>query len=141
MTERYANDHPESAAYAIILGFIVPLALGALLSDWRFALTYEIQWLNFADWLVAGSLVGGGIALAWALIRTTLAGRWSYRPAAIAVLLLAAFMVMQFVNALIHSKDNFATMPGGLILSIITTILAIAAAWTGLRTDRRGIVQ
>lgn len=141
MTERYANDRPGFAAYAIVLGFIVPFALGALLSDWRFARTYEIQWINFADWLVVGSLLGGGAALVWALVRTTLTGRWGDRPAAIAVLILAAFMVVQFINALVHSKDNYATMPGGLILSVIATVLAIAAAWTGLRTYHRGIAQ
>ena len=141
MNERDAPGRAHSPLYAIILGFIFPLSLCALLSDWRYSFTYEIQWINFADWLVAGSLIGGGLALLWTLIEITLAGRWSHRPSGLAALLLLLFFVVQFVNALIHSKDAYATMPAALILSVITTLLALAAAWLGLRSTHRGVPQ
>ena len=50
-------------------------------------------------------------------------------------------MLVQFLNALTHAKDNFATMPGGLILSVISTIIGIAAAFMGFRHYNRGSVQ
>lgn len=128
-------------AFAILLGFIVPFSLAGLISDWRFYSTYEIQWLNMADWMVTGSLIGGGLALAWYLVHTTRRGLWRDRPHLIAVVLLAVFFLVQFLNALTHAKDNFATMPGGLILSVITTIIAIAAAFMGFRHYNRGIAQ
>lgn len=125
--------HARGPGFAILIGFLFPLALGAMLSDWRYSLTYDIQWLNFADWLVAGSLVGAGLALAWTLVSNTIQRRWRDRSIGLATLLLLAFFVLQFVNALTHAKDAYATMPAGLILSVITTILAFAAAWTALR--------
>lgn len=125
--------HARGPGFAILIGFLFPLALGALLSDWRYSSTFEIQWINFADWLVAGSLAAGAVALLWSLLTTTLRRRWRDRPTAIAVLLLAGFVVLQFVNALTHAKDAYATMPAALILSLVTTLLAFAAAWTALR--------
>lgn len=141
MNDRPIGEQSNSPLYAIILGFIFPLSLGALLSDWRYSFTYEIQWLNFADWLVAGSLVGGGLALAWTLILNTIRTRWRYRPSALAALFLFLFFVVQFINALTHSKDAYATMPAAVILSIITTLLALVAAWLGLRSNSRGVAQ
>lgn len=39
--------------------------------------------------------------------------------------------VLGFINALVHAKDAWATMPEGLYLSAVTTLLALAAAWIG----------
>lgn len=141
MSDRPAVEGHPSPLYAIILGFIFPLSLGAMLSDWRYSFTFEIQWLNFADWLVAGSLIGGGMALAWTVVANTLRGRWRHRPSALTALLLGIFFVIQFINALTHSKDAYATMPTGLVLSVIATLLALAAAWLGLRSTIRGVAQ
>ena len=43
--------------HAFLLAATVPLFLGALLSDAAYARTQEIQWTNFASWLIAGGLV------------------------------------------------------------------------------------
>ena len=91
--------------------------LGALLSDFAYSSSYQIQWINFASWLIAGGLVFGGLALLWALIDLLRADR---RGAARCVyfLLLLATWVLGFINALVHAKDAWATMPAGLILSV-----------------------
>ena len=53
---------------------------------------------------------------------------------------MAALLIMWvagFVNALVHAKDAWAIMPAAIYLSILTTLLALAAAWigySGLRT-------
>jgi uncharacterized membrane protein len=39
--------------------------------------------------------------------------------------------VLGFINALVHAKDAFATMPASLYLSAIITLLALAALWVG----------
>jgi hypothetical protein len=39
--------------------------------------------------------------------------------------------VVGFINALVHAKDAAATMPTGLYLSIIATLLALVAAAIG----------
>jgi len=57
--------HP---VHAFLLAASVPLFLGGLFSDLAYSSSYEIQWTNFASWLIAGALVFAGLALAWAFI-------------------------------------------------------------------------
>ncbi|MNW20945.1 hypothetical protein D3C71_2215910 [compost metagenome] len=42
------------------------------------------------------------------------------------------------INAFEHAKDAWAVMPSGLVLSVIVTVLAVVAAWTGLSNLRSG---
>ena len=121
----------ETSLFGMLLGGAFPLALGAMLSDWGYYRTYQIQWINFADWLVAGSLLFGGLALAWAVIGNFVRGRWSHRLSMVTAIALLLFFIVQFFNALTHSKDAFATMPAGLSLSVIATLIALIATWTG----------
>lgn len=125
-------DRGPSPLLALFFCAPLPLALGALLSDWAYSGTYQIQWINFADWLVAGSLVFGGLALIASVSSITMRRRWRDRADVLAVAVLLLFLVMQFYNALTHSKDAYATMPAGLIQSVVATVLAFAAAWLGL---------
>ena len=39
--------------HGTLLAGTVPLFLGALLSDIAYGQTYQIQWANFASWLIA----------------------------------------------------------------------------------------
>jgi len=124
--------------HAFLLAASVPLFLGALLSDWAYSSTYEIQWTNFASWLVAGALVFAGFALLWALIDLLRADRsWRGTPLIYFVALLAAWIV-GFIDALVHAKDAWAKMPEALILSFIVTLLAVIALWLGFSTWRAG---
>jgi uncharacterized membrane protein len=118
-----------------LLAGSVPLFLGALLSDVAYGQTYQIQWANFASWLIAGALVFSGFALLFALVNLLRAQRKSGRPAVYFLLLLAAW-VLGLVNAFQHAKDAYAMMPAGLVLSVIVTLLAVVATWIGL-TDLR----
>lgn len=125
--------HPFHAA---MLAGTIPLFLGALLSDWAYWSTYQIQWSNFASWLIVGALVFGAIALACAVIDLFHADRRNGRSIVYTLMLLALW-VLGFINALIHGKDAWAIMPGALVLSVIVTILACVATWmafSGLRT-------
>jgi uncharacterized membrane protein len=129
----YVSEYrrPLHPLHAIFLSFPFPLFLGALIADWAYFSTFEIQWINFAAWLNAGGLLVGAFALLWALIdmfRSTV--RWSGRPFIYAVLMLLMW-VLGFINALVHGKDAYATMPAGLYLSVIATVLAFFAAWIG----------
>ncbi|WP_339494692.1 DUF2231 domain-containing protein [Pseudomonas sp. EA_35y_Pfl1_P108] len=126
--------------HSILLAGSVPLFLGALLSDIAYGQTYQIQWANFASWLIAGALVLSGFALLFALINLLRAERKSGRPAAYFLLLLAAWVV-GLVNAFQHAKDAYAMMPTGLVLSAIVTLLAFVATWIGLTNLRSGAAQ
>jgi uncharacterized membrane protein len=114
----------------VLLAGTVPLFLGVLLGDIAYAWSYEVQWKNFASWLIAGGLVFGGFALPWALSRLFRSSQRGWRSVIYFFLLLAAW-VLGFMNALVHAKDAWATMPEGLILSGIVAALAIAATGLG----------
>ena len=91
----------------------------------------QIQWANFSSWLIAGGLLGGGFALLWALVDLIRFRRAGSPRALIYFVLLLVMFVLGFVNALVHAKDAWATMPESLYLSAVTTLLALAAAWIG----------
>jgi uncharacterized membrane protein len=114
-----------------LLAFPFPLFLGALLSDLAYWASFQIQWANFSSWLIAGGLVGGGLALLWALVDLFLVGRAGRRRAGVYFIVLLVMWGLGFVNALVHAKDAWATMPASLYLSAITTLLALIAAWIG----------
>lgn len=123
--------------HAIVLAGVIPLFLGALLSDVAYYRSYEIQWANFASWLIAGALVFTGIALVLAIIdlfriRPRARGSVAY------VVLVLATWVVGFLNALMHARDAWAAMPSGLILSAVTLVLALVAVWVGFCTPRIG---
>jgi uncharacterized membrane protein len=133
-----AGIHP---LHAFLLAGCVPLFLGALLSDWAYSATYEIQWTNFASWLLVGAMVLAGFALLWALIDLLRADRsWRGTPLIYFLVLLAAFIV-GFIDALVHAKDAWAKMPEALILSVIVVVLVLVACWLGLSTWRSGEVR
>ncbi|AZE94482.1 Succinate dehydrogenase cytochrome b subunit family protein [Pseudomonas orientalis] len=126
--------------HATLLAGSVPLFLGALLSDIAYGQTYQIQWANFASWLIAGALVFSGFALLFALVNLLRAERKAGRPTAYFVLLLAAW-VLGLINAFQHAKDAYAMMPTGLVLSVVVTLLAMLATWIGLTNLRSGAAQ
>ncbi|MFF7064908.1 DUF2231 domain-containing protein [Pseudomonas sp. NPDC008258] len=131
------HRHTPSPLHALLLAGSVPLFLGGLLSDIAYFNSYQIQWSNFAAWLIAGGLVFCGLALLFALANLVRAERKSGRPTLCFVLLLVTW-VLGLINAFEHAKDAWAVMPAGLVLSVIVTVLALIAAWTGLSNLRSG---
>lgn len=122
---------PLHPLHAILLSFPFPLFLSALVSDLGYWASFHVQWANFSSWLIAGALLVGAFALLWALIALFRSGRGHRSRPAVYFLVLLAMWVLGFINALVHAKDAWATMPEGLYLSVITTILAFVAAWIG----------
>jgi uncharacterized membrane protein len=110
----------------------VPLFLGALLSDWAYFSSQEIQWVNFAAWLNAGGLLIAGLVLLWAAVDVLRSAAHRQRGGMVYLALLLATFVVGFINALIHGKDGWAAMPAGLILSAVVVVLAATASASGL---------
>lgn len=121
---------PIHPLHAILLGGTLPAFLGALLTDVAYYQSYEIQWKNFASWLIVGGLVFCGFALLASLVgllrRTPRKGRRG-----VYVLLLLATFALGLLNAFVHAGDAWASMPMGLVLSVIIAVLAVAAAFLG----------
>ncbi len=132
---------PLHPLHAILLAFPLPLFLGALLSDLAYRSTFHIQWANFSSWLIAGGLLVGGFALLWSLINVFRRGPARKGRLVVYFVVLLAMFGLGFVNALVHAKDAWATMPEGLYLSAVTTLLALIAAWIGYSGFRTGDVK
>jgi len=129
----HARLHP---AIAIPVAGMLPLFLGAVLSDWAYLRSEQVQWINFAAWLNAGAMVITGVALAATLV-VGLMSRGSWRVWRISLALLAATFIIGLLAAFAHARDAFATMPDALVLSVIALLLALAATWVEFRGDRR----
>ena len=123
--------------HAILLAGSLPLFLGAALSDAAYASTYEIQWNNFASWLIVGGLFFAGFALVFAIVDLFRADRRVTGTVPYAAILFITWLV-GFFNALMHARDAWASMPAGLTLSVIVTLLTCVALWFGFCTPRTG---
>jgi uncharacterized membrane protein len=131
---------PIQPFHAALLAATIPPFLGGLLSDIAYAMSYEIQWSNFASWLVAGGVFLTGFVLLWAFIDLVRADRRQKRQLVYFLVLLATF-VLGFVNSLVHARDAWASMPYGLILSAFVTVLAVLATWLGFSSLRVGAMK
>ncbi|UVI39535.1 DUF2231 domain-containing protein [Qipengyuania spongiae] len=127
--ERVPTGSPAGAIEAILLAFPVALFPAALLSDIAYLNTAVIQWSNFSSWLLFGANVFTGVVAAWAIIATaTGRGRgtraWFY-PGILVVL-----FVIGVLDSFQHSRDGWHSVGTfGLVLSILCTVLAFAAAF------------
>ena len=131
--DRGSAVHP---VHAFLLAATVPLFLGAVLSDYAYTSTYHVQWSNFSSWLIVGGLVFGFAALLCSLVDLRRPDRRRGRFT-VSLVLILTICTMGVVNAFIHARDAWATMPTGLILSVIVTVLACAATVVAFSTVRR----
>ena len=132
------GTRPLHPIHALLLAFVFPSLLGTWFSDLAYGASYEVQWSNFAAWLIIGALVGGGFALLWALIdmirdRTRRTARH-----AIYATLLAVTWAVAFIDELVHSQDAGAIMPEAPWLSFFAALLALVASWIGFSGLRAG---
>lgn len=117
--------------HVLLVFSALPLFLGALLSNWAYAASYQVQWTNFASWLIAGGLVFVGFALLAALIDRMRRRTDPVRPSGLYVLLLLLGFGIGLANALVHAKDAWAAMPAGLWLSGLALLALLLAGWLG----------
>lgn len=115
--------------HGILLAFPIALFTACVVTDIAYLNTAEMQWTNFSAWLNAGGMVFAGVVLVWALVEAGLdrgrgVGVWIY-PA-----VLALMFVVGLFNAFHHSRDAWASVgTTGLVLSIVTALLALVAGW------------
>lgn len=117
--------------HSILLAFAMASFGWAMIFDITYVNTAEIQWSNFASWLIAGGELFGGLVLAWALATAVLGRRsgaalwrWIYLG------VVALMWVLGLFNAFHHSHDGWASVGAtGVTLSILCTLLALIAGW------------
>jgi len=130
--------------YLLLFPIPVVCFLAALVTDVAYWQTAFLMWLHFSQWLIAGGLAFGALAALVLLVEMfaapSLRQGW---PGWAHLVLFYAALVAQLFNAFVHTIDGWtAVVPGGMLLSILGTILALAAvatlffvpvAWAGRR--------
>jgi len=112
---------------------------GALVTDVIYALTTNIIWVDFSDWLLAVGFGMGILALIAGLInlvrrRRTRSGRLT------AVYVVGSLVVMAIagLNNFVHSRDAWTSVvPEGLALSVATVLVMLLTYWLGSRQAYR----
>jgi uncharacterized membrane protein len=132
-----ANPSAIGPVTAVLLAGAGPLFLGGLLSDLAYAATAEVQWSNFAAWLIAGGMVFAGLALLLTFIALLRTRPWRPWLVICFVMLLAAF-VLGFIDSFVHARDAWAVMPAAPMLSAIVAGLTLVAIWSGFSSLRAG---
>lgn len=125
--------------HAILLAFPVALFPSALASDITYLNSAVVQWSHFAAWLIAGGLLFGAPVVLWAIIGLIKPRTPASRGRALLYLVLVAAMwIVGLVNAFRHSADGWNSVGMlGLVLSIVTTVLALVAGWIGYGATTR----
>lgn len=116
--------------HLMVLNGALTLFLSALLADIAYFNSFQIQWANFASWLIFGGMVVCGLALVFALFDLIRRGRKNKRIVWYFLLLICTWVV-GLVNALEHAKDAWAVVPSGVIFSTATTLLICVSTWLG----------
>lgn len=122
-----------------------PLPLGFFTAAWIFDILYlksfQIMWTDAASWLIAIGLV---LAIVPRLIN--LVQVWfTQRPLATAAVKIHFWLwllaiVLAIFNAFVHSRDAYAVVPLGVILSTaVVALLLFANVQLALRT-RKGVI-
>ena len=119
--------------HAAVLAGTLALFLGALLADYAYWASYQIQWSNFASWLLIGAMVLASIAVICEIFALVRGGR-----SVVHILVLAATWLVGFFDALHHARDAWGIMPTALVLSVIVVVLAFVATWIGFASLRVG---
>ncbi len=128
-----ATPSAAEAIYSILASFPAAFFSAALATDLAYLKTAEIMWADFSAWLLFAGLIFGVLAAIVALINFfthPLARRLHLAWLHMAVSLLV--LVFAFANSFIHSRDAWTSVvPTGVILSAVTVLLMLFAAWLG----------
>jgi uncharacterized membrane protein len=130
------SAHP---LYSSFVSFPTVCFILAFLNDIAYWRTANLQWQNFAEWMLFGGLVVGGFVLLAQIIglfmrhRDGVAGPNWIQPLGTAIVL-----GLQFINSLVHARDGWtAVVPQGLILSAVSILIMIIAGWLGRASVHR----
>jgi uncharacterized membrane protein len=106
---------------------------GALLTDIAYWRSANMQWANFAAWLLAAGLFVAVFAVIVGVIDflsdrrvRDLGLTWMYACGN------ALALGLEIVNSFIHSRDAYTSVvPMGLILSVLAVMIMLATGWMG----------
>lgn len=142
MTDRYDTDpyrvRPQRNYLATaIYNFLNPIALGcfagAMIFDVMFAFySTNFLWNAGAAWLLFFGVIIAIIPRFINLFQVFMGfdkGRGVMTSAKLGFWINLVMVILVVFNCFVHARDNYATQPDGVILSIITVVLMLIAAF------------
>jgi len=146
MAEYLPGDEPVrvrhgalDTLHALLGALPIAYFLLAFLMDVTYVRSTYFIWPIFSIWLIVAGLVAGGLAVLIGIFDWLARGRSTRaRGSGWHMFLTLAALLLGLLNAFVHSRDGWtAVVPEGIILSGITTLLLIVAAFLGAVTSRR----
>ena len=124
--------------YPALLPIPIICFIGALITDVVYTRAPDMMWIDFSSWVLLAGLIGGGVAAIFLIVEMVRAGAARRGILSVHFILFVSAMVVEILNSLIHTRDGWtAVVPTGLALSILASILALAAGWTWQSFSRR----
>lgn len=114
--------------FRLVFGLAAACFIAALAADVVYLDTPDMQWSNFAVWLIAGGLI---VALVAALVGigelvvTRLPHGW-FRSAGALPIGAALVSIVEVFNIFVHSRDAYQSVyPTGVTLSVVAVVLLL----------------
>lgn len=130
----------SSRAMLVVYELFNPLPVGFFVAAWIFDIlyikTYQIMWTDAASWLIAFGLVLAILPRLINLVQVGITQRHTVsRAEKLSFWLWLLAVVLAIFNAFVHSRDAWAVVPLGAILStVVVVLLLIAHVQLALRT-------
>ena len=130
-------NHTQSAKilqplHGMLAAFPLAFFVAALVSDWAYANSANMQWANFSVWLITGGVIMALIAAAVGIFDALVVRDAVRRRSSFHSILTIVMLVTAIINGFVHSRDGWTSVvPTGIILSAITAILVLVTSWLG----------
>ena len=132
MARPIARSRTHAPLHPFFVGLGGALLMAALFTDYMYMSNSLIQWANFSVWLITGGLVLALIAAIFLVIDFALGRGGPIRWLDFG--LVGAAAILSLINVFVHTRDAWTSVvPTGITLSIIVTILLLAAGLRGWR--------
>ena len=134
-----AEDYPRSTArigghpiHPMLVPIPITCFIGTLVFDIAYARTADMQWANFADWLLTLGLIVSVFVVIAGVIDFFGDGRIRrLKPAWIHAVGNAIALAIAILDAFVHTRDAYGQMPLGLILSALVVLILAVTGWNG----------
>lgn len=140
MAVQYESNAIKSTAsvlghpiHPMIIPFPIAFFIGALACDLAFYSSFDPFWARAAQWLIGAGIIMAGIAAIFGLIDFTTIRRVRQRIEGwLHMLGNVTVVILEIINWSFRlGRDPAASIPTGIILSVIVTLMLCVTGWLG----------
>ena len=132
-----ARSGVATGLHRFLGGFPTAFFSFALVTDYVYMQSAELQWQYFSMWLITAALIMGGLAVLAGIADWATGGARGHRGFGWHFGLTILALLVGLLNAFVHSRDGWvAVVPQGILLSLLTVILLYAGGVLAALFDR-----